>query len=56
MAATAKAIVTYAEDDWRMEDVTVKEPGDEELLVRMVSSGVCHTGMCSKPLSSFIGS
>jgi len=50
--ATAKAIVTYAEDDWRMEDVTVQEPGDEQLQVRVIASGVCHTGMKIKFLLS----
>jgi len=44
MSASAKAIVTYGEHDWRLEDVTVKEPGEEELIVKMVASGVCHTG------------
>jgi len=41
---TTKAIVTYAEDDWRMEEVTVQEPGDDQLQVKIIASGVCHTG------------
>ena len=42
----AKAIVchdTHANGGWRMEDVGVRKPGDGELLVEMVASGVCHT-------------
>ena len=45
--ATARAIVchdTHENGGWKMEDnVSVREPGEGELLVEMVASGVCHT-------------
>ncbi|KAK0772803.1 hypothetical protein LTS16_006028 [Friedmanniomyces endolithicus] len=43
---SARAIVchdTHANGGWKMEDVGVRKPGDGELLVEMVASGVCHT-------------
>ncbi|OQO14448.1 hypothetical protein B0A48_01325 [Cryoendolithus antarcticus] len=44
--SSAKAIVshdTHANGGWKLEDVTVRKPGDGELLVEMVATGVCHT-------------
>lgn len=44
--ASAKAIVsrdTQANGGWKMEDVTVRDPGEGELLVEIIASGVCHT-------------
>jgi len=46
MSYNAKAIVchdTLANGGWKMEDVSVRKPGEGELLVEMVASGVCHT-------------
>ncbi|KAK0308363.1 hypothetical protein LTR01_004990 [Friedmanniomyces endolithicus] len=46
MQQSARAIVchdTHANSGWKMEDVGVRKPGDGELLVEMVASGVCHT-------------
>ncbi|WPH02230.1 Hypothetical protein R9X50_00508600 [Acrodontium crateriforme] len=43
---TTKAIVchdTHANGGWKLEEVTVREPGEGELLVEMVATGVCHT-------------
>jgi Zn-dependent alcohol dehydrogenase len=28
---------------WRKEKVQLREPGEDELLVKIVASGVCHT-------------
>lgn len=45
-SSAARAIVchdTHANGGWKMEDVSVRKPGDGELLVEMVASGVCHT-------------
>ena len=28
---------------WKLENVTVREPAEGELLVEMVASGICHT-------------
>ncbi|KAI6854633.1 NAD(P)-binding protein [Hortaea werneckii] len=41
-----KAIVchdTLTNNGWKMEEVGVRQPGDGELLVEMVATGVCHT-------------
>lgn len=46
--ATARAIVSRGplnENGWKIEDVKVREVGDDELLVRIVASGVCHTDL-----------
>ncbi|KAK4546329.1 hypothetical protein LTR36_002006 [Oleoguttula mirabilis] len=46
MGSNVKAIVchdTHANGGWKMESVDVREPGEGELLVEMVASGVCHT-------------
>lgn len=46
MTSEAKAIVsrdTLQNGGWKMEDVTVRKPGEGELLVEMVGSGICHT-------------
>ncbi|KAM0700629.1 hypothetical protein Q7P35_012350 [Cladosporium inversicolor] len=45
-SSNGKAIVcrdTLANGGWKMEDVSVRKPGEGELLVEMVASGVCHT-------------
>ncbi|KAI5251833.1 NAD(P)-binding protein [Aureobasidium subglaciale] len=47
---TGKAIVardTLANQGWKMEEVTAREIGEDELLVELVASGICHTDiMC----------
>lgn len=44
---SARAIVTYEPEDgkpiWKLEDVTLRNLEPDELLVRMVSTGICHT-------------
>jgi Zn-dependent alcohol dehydrogenase len=43
---SARAIVTrgpHKEGKWNMEDISLCPIGDNELLVRMVASGICHT-------------
>lgn len=42
-----KAIVTYTDEDWRYQDVLVREPGPHELLIRIVACGVCHTDIAN---------
>jgi D-arabinose 1-dehydrogenase-like Zn-dependent alcohol dehydrogenase len=47
---TGKAIVardTLANKGWKMEEVTTREIKEDELLVELVASGICHTDiMC----------
>ncbi|KAI9667528.1 MAG: hypothetical protein M1821_000344 [Bathelium mastoideum] len=43
---TARAIVSHGslkEDQWRMEDVELRAIREDELLVEIIASGVCHT-------------
>lgn len=43
---SGKAIVchdTLQSGGWKLEDVTTKECGDDELVVEMLASGICHT-------------
>lgn len=44
--AKARAIISRDQldkDGWKLEDIEVRQPGEHELLVEMVGSGVCHT-------------
>lgn len=38
-----KGIVAYAEEEWRLEDLLTREPAEDEFLVEMIATGVCHT-------------
>ena len=38
-----KAIVTYTDPDWRLQDVLAREPDEHELLIKIVATGICHT-------------
>lgn len=43
---TGKAIVSYDDLEkggWKMEEVTTRALQDNELVVEMVASGICHT-------------
>ena len=45
---TTKAIVTFgplSKGEWRMQEVTVRTPEANELVVEMVASGICHTDL-----------
>jgi Zn-dependent alcohol dehydrogenase len=42
-----KAIVTYTDQDWRYQDVFVREPGEHELLIKIVATGICHTDIAN---------
>ncbi|EOD46851.1 putative alcohol dehydrogenase protein [Neofusicoccum parvum UCRNP2] len=44
--SAARAIVSRGplnDGGWKIEDVKLREVGDDELLVRIVASGICHT-------------
>ena len=43
----AKAIVTYTDADWRLQNVLCREPGPNELLIEMVATGICHTDIAN---------
>lgn len=46
MASSGRAIVCHDTLDnggWKLEDVNVRKPGEGEILVEMVATGVCHT-------------
>lgn len=38
-----KGIVAYSEHDWKLEDLLTREPQEDEFLVEMIATGVCHT-------------
>jgi D-arabinose 1-dehydrogenase-like Zn-dependent alcohol dehydrogenase len=45
---SARAIVTrgsHKEGKWKIEDISLRPIGDNELLVRIVASGICHTDL-----------
>lgn len=39
----AKAIVTTEENDFNYQNVVLDDVKDDEVLVRIVASGICHT-------------
>lgn len=41
------AIVTYTNSDWRLQRVLCRPPGQHELLIRIVSTGICHTDIAN---------
>jgi hypothetical protein len=38
-----KGIVAYSQHDWKWEDLLTREPNEDEFLVEMIATGVCHT-------------
>ena len=38
-----KAIITYTDEDWRLQSVLAREPGLNELLIKIAATGICHT-------------
>ncbi|KAF2761891.1 putative alcohol dehydrogenase [Pseudovirgaria hyperparasitica] len=38
-----KGIVAYSEHDWKFEDLLTREPHEDEFMVEMIATGVCHT-------------
>ncbi|OCL04761.1 NAD(P)-binding protein [Glonium stellatum] len=46
---SAKAIVSHPPKDsnrsWEMQEVKLREPNADELLVRMIATGICHTDL-----------
>jgi Zn-dependent alcohol dehydrogenase len=42
-----KAIVTYTDPDWRLQDVLAREPDEHELLIKIVATGICHTDIAN---------
>lgn len=66
----SRGIVAYAQDSWKLEDLLTREPSENEFLVEMVATGLCHTdilgyggiyprvlgheGQCSLPLNHSI--
>lgn len=39
----SRAIITYTTEDWRLQNVLCRNPGPNELLIKIVACGVCHT-------------
>lgn len=37
------AIITYSDNDWRLQRVLCREPGPNELLIQVLATGICHT-------------
>jgi hypothetical protein len=38
-----KGIVAYSQHDWKWEAMLTREPKEDEFLVEMIATGVCHT-------------
>ncbi len=52
MSLPAKAIVsrdTLSNNGWKMEDIVTRKPGEGELLVEMVASGICRPNPIHHP-------
>ncbi|KAI8939540.1 hypothetical protein NX059_003309 [Plenodomus lindquistii] len=39
----AKGIISYSQHNWQWEDLLTREPHEDEFLVEMIATGVCHT-------------
>lgn len=39
----SQGIVAYSKDDWKMEELLTREPFEDEMLVEMIATGMCHT-------------
>jgi hypothetical protein len=39
----SKGIVAYSEHDWKFEDLLTREPLEDEFLIEVIATGVCHT-------------
>ncbi|KAH9832797.1 Alcohol dehydrogenase GroES-like domain [Teratosphaeria destructans] len=38
-----RGIVAYSQHDWKLEDMLTREPEEDEFLIEMIATGVCHT-------------
>jgi Zn-dependent alcohol dehydrogenase len=38
-----KGIVAYSQHEWKYEDLLTREPDEDEFLIEMIATGVCHT-------------
>ena len=38
-----KGVIAYSQHDWQLADLLTREPKDNEFLVEMIATGVCHT-------------
>ncbi|EME80181.1 uncharacterized protein MYCFIDRAFT_189819 [Pseudocercospora fijiensis CIRAD86] len=38
-----RGIVAYSEHEWKLEDLLTREPREDEFLVEMIATGICHT-------------
>ncbi|KAK3724445.1 hypothetical protein LTR37_001069 [Vermiconidia calcicola] len=38
-----EAVITYTDSDWRLQPVLARPPGDHELHIRILATGICHT-------------
>lgn len=41
------AIITYTDQDWRYQQVLCREPGPNELLIKILATGICHTDIAN---------
>nr|WP_318028588.1 alcohol dehydrogenase AdhP [Mycoplasmopsis gallinacea] len=45
MSKTMKAFVVRSPKNWSVEEVAIPEPKEKEVLIRMETSGICHTDL-----------
>lgn len=45
MTSITAAVVCAKGGPWSLETLTLDEPRDDEVLVRMVATGICHTDL-----------
>lgn len=38
-----RGIVAYTQHDWKLEDLLTREPKEDEFLIDLIATGVCHT-------------
>lgn len=43
LTVPCKGIVAYSQHDWKLEDMFTREPLEDEFMIEMIGTGVCHT-------------
>ena len=38
-----KGIVAYSREEWKFEHLLTREPNEDEFLIEVIATGVCHT-------------
>jgi Zn-dependent alcohol dehydrogenase len=43
LTVPCRGIVAYSQHEWKLEDLFTREPLEDEFMIEMIGTGVCHT-------------